>query len=132
MLCILAPLWGGCSYRLGAMFGSESSNNETTGSSPAAISKEVSEPDLAPAKAAVAEAMSKDGAGSTQWDDPRTGAHGAITPIARAYTQDGLTCRDFLVSHIREGHGESWLEGEACRLPQQANWEVRALKPLKR
>ena len=46
--------------------------------------------------------------------NPKTGARGTITPIASAYSQDGLTCRDFLASYVRNG-AESWMQGEACR-----------------
>ena len=42
---------------------------------------------------------------SVPWENPRTGARGTITPIASAYSQDGLTCRDFLASYMRDGSG---------------------------
>ena len=58
------------------------------------------------------------------------GARGTITTIASAYNQDGVTCRDFLASFVRDGN-ESWMQGEACRIPQ-GKWEVRNLKPWNR
>jgi hypothetical protein len=41
-------------------------------------------------------------------------ARGTITPLAAAASQDGVTCRDFLASYVKNGT-ESWLQGEACR-----------------
>ena len=46
------------------------------------------------------------------WENPRTGARGTITPLASAYNQDGVTCRDFLASYVH-GQTEAWLQGEA-------------------
>ena len=37
------------------------------------------------------------------WENPSTGARGTITPLAAAYNQDGMTCRDFLASYVRNG-----------------------------
>ena len=45
------------------------------------------------------------------WENRKTGAHGTITPIASAYSQDGLTCRDFLASFVRNG-SEAWMSGK--------------------
>jgi surface antigen len=87
--------------------------------------------DLAYARAAATEVLAKgDKQESARWENPRTGARGMVTPLATAYTQDGLTCRDFLASYVREGN-EAWLQGEACRAPQ-GRWEVRSLRPWKR
>ena len=55
---------------------------------------------------------------------------GNITPLATAYSEGGVPCRDFLASYAHGG-AEAWLQGEACRT-SQGNWEVRSLKPLKR
>ena len=54
---------------------------------------------------------------SAPWENPNTGARGTITPIASAYTQDGLTCRDFLASYV-SGTSQSWMQGEACKHEQ--------------
>ena len=89
------------------------------------------EPDLAVARAAVSELLSRGGKDSSMpWENPRTGARGTITAIATAYSQDGLTCQDFLASYVRGGT-ESWMQGEACRTGQ-SKWEVRNLKPWQR
>ena len=67
---------------------------------------------------------------SLPWENPRTGARGTVTPIADAYTEAGVTCRDFLASYI-QGQSEDWLQGEACR-EGKGPWEVRRLKPWTR
>ena len=67
---------------------------------------------------------------SAPWENPRTGARGTVTPVASAYTHDGITCHDFLASYLRSG-SEAWLQGEACRA-QKGKWEVRSMRPWKR
>src|SRR5216683_1935100 len=66
---------------------------------------------------------------SVPWENPHTGARGTITPLATATSQDGVTCRDFLASYVKNG-SESWLHGEACRAGR-GKWEVRNLRPWK-
>jgi surface antigen len=124
---------GGCSYKLGGFFGKDEKTEVTsTVSRPAREqAKEPAEADLALAKAAVNDVLSRGGQDTSMpWENPRTGARGTVTPIATAYNQDGFTCRDFLASYVREGD-ESWLQGEACRV-HQGKWEVKNLRPLKR
>jgi len=140
MVTALALSNGGCSfsYQLGSLFGKDDDKPAAaaTGSaSPVADSaKPVTElppdVDLAYARAAAMEILGHDKQESAHWENPRTGARGMVTPIATAYTQDGLTCRDFLASYVHEG-SEAWLQGEACRV-HQGIWEVRSLKPWKR
>jgi len=67
---------------------------------------------------------------SAPWENSSSGARGTVTPIASAYSKDGLTCRDFLASYVRNG-SESWLQGEACR-GFQGRWEVRHMRPWQR
>jgi surface antigen len=64
---------------------------------------------------------------SIPWENPGRGAHGTVTPIASAYRRDGVTCRDFLASHVQRGT-EAWLHGEACQTAK-GRWEVRSLRP---
>ena len=64
---------------------------------------------------------------SLPWENPKTGARGTVTPLASTYQQDGVTCRDFLASYVKNG-SESWLQGEACRA-ERGKWEVRNLRP---
>ncbi len=122
------------SHQLDSMFSKDRGGAEHTGSvrpSRAHASTLSQDADLAIARAAVNEAFSKGGKDtSTPWENPSTGARGTITPLAAAYNQDGMTCRDFLASHVRNG-AESWLQGEACRAGL-GPWEVRHMKPWRR
>lgn len=130
----------GCalSYRLGSLFGNDQDDRkaEVTGSIKPAPSMAQSptnlfEGDLVFARAAVSEVLARGGKhASAPWENPNTGARGTVTPIASAYTQDGLTCRDFLASYVHAG-AEAWLQGEACRMAA-GKWEVKSLKPWKR
>jgi surface antigen len=130
----LAGAGGGCSYKLGALFGDD--KPEKTASVAATAPKpiattEASDGDLAIAKAAATELLTngtKDA--SLPWQNPRTGAHGTVTPIASTYTRDGLTCHDFLASHV-QGEKQSWYQGDACRA-HGGRWEVRDIRPLQR
>ena len=129
----LASAAGACSYELDSLW--SKSDVEAIGSvrpmTPRQASTLPPENDLIVARAAVRDILSRGGEdASVPWENPRTGARGTITPIASAYSQDGLTCRDFLASYVRDG-AESWLQGEACRA-NQGRWEVRNLKPWQR
>jgi surface antigen len=125
----------GCSYQLSSMFSKDGS--ETTGSiaRPAAPYEDaaVTAPaaaDLAYARAAASDALARGGKDvSVPWQNPQTGAGGNITPLATAYSEGGLPCRDFLASYVHGG-SQDWLQGAACRDPSGA-WEVKRLKPLK-
>jgi surface antigen len=139
MLIALAASCGGCSfsYQLGSLFGKDDDNPAAVTGSLAPVSdsgKPTSglppDVDLAYARAAATEILGREKHDSAHWENPRTGARGMVTPIADAYTQDGLTCRDFLASYVHAG-SEAWLQGEACRV-HQGVWEVRSLKPWKR
>jgi len=130
---VFALACGGCSiYQLDSLTSKGGDDGDVTGSIRPSAAKPAAmlppEPDLAFARDAVSEVLSKGGKNtSVPWENPRTGARGTITPIASAYSQDGLTCHDFLASYVRNGN-ESWMQGEACRY-QQGRWEVRNLKP---
>ncbi|WP_420131192.1 RT0821/Lpp0805 family surface protein [Rhodopseudomonas sp.] len=90
-----------------------------------------SEADLALARIAASDVLTKGGKDSSQpWENPATGARGSVTPLATAYTTDGRSCRDFLASYVKEG-SESWMQGAACR-SAQGHWEIRSLKPWRR
>jgi hypothetical protein len=115
--CLLGLATGGCSfaYKLAA---------------PKPAAEPPAEADLAIARAAVSEVLSKGGKhASMPWENPKTGARGTVTPLASAYEQGGTTCRDFLASYVKDG-SESWLQGEACRAAR-GKWEVRNLRPWK-
>jgi surface antigen len=133
----LALAAGGCSYQLDSMLSKARDNgsSDITGSvRPARMARPIVEPmeaDLAIARATVSEALAKGGKDSSMpWENPTTGARGTVTPLASAYSQNGMTCQDFLASYVRNGN-ESWLQGEACR-QGQGRWEVRHMKPWQR
>src|SRR5262249_27303021 len=129
----LALALGGCSfsYQLDNMFTKKSDAEATSSLRATAPAPEPpAEGDLAIARAAVSEVLTKGGKDiSMPWENPHTGARGTITPLASAYDQDGRTCHDFLASYVKNGT-ESWLQGEACR-SHHGKWEVRALRPWK-
>ena len=132
---------------LGSMFGKQSKDEarayageDVTGSiarpaaSPVAASTAglPSDTDLVFARLAVVDVLTRGAKEiSAPWDNPSSGAHGTVTPIASAYNKDGATCRDFLASYIRRQGPETWMQGEACRAKQGA-WEVKSLRPWSR
>ena len=122
---------GGCSYQLESLRSQNGTEIERTGSPPPKTASLASESDLAAARAAVNEMLRKGGKSTTMpWENPSTGAHGTITPLASAYTQDGVTCHDFLASYVRDGSA-SWLQGEACSA-KPGSWQVRQFKAWQR
>ncbi len=126
----------GCSFQLDSMFSKGDPDGDVTGSvgqpgtpRPAHTATQVSEADLAYARAAAADALARDGKGnSVPWQNPQTGVGGNITPLA-SYSEDGLSCRDFLASYV-SGASQAWLQGSACR-SASGDWQVKSLKPLK-
>jgi surface antigen len=138
----LGLLTSGCSfsYQLDSMFAKPKNDGEVeyTGSlrpalphgAAALAAKSPEESDLAMARAAARELLTRGGKDSSvPWENPATGARGTVTPISATYSQDGTTCHDFLASYVRNGT-ESWLHGEACR--SSGKWEVRSMKPWRR
>jgi len=115
---------------LGSLMGQAKDKDEVTGSIAKPAADLPPEVDLAYARAAASELLSRGGKDSSlPWENPHTGARGTVTPLAAAYSQGNDKCHDFLASYVR-GAQESWLRGEACR-ESRGKWEVRALKPLK-
>jgi outer membrane surface antigen len=86
--------------------------------------------DFAAASAATTALLGHDDGASGPWENPLTGARGTITPLAAAYRDNGVECRDFLASFVRE-RAEAWMQGEACR-NSVGRWEVRSLKLWRR
>jgi 17 kDa outer membrane surface antigen len=131
----LALAVSGCgfSYQLDNLFAKkEEGAGEHAGSLRLVTPKPAADPpaeaDLAAARAAASEVLTKGGKDvSMPWENPRTGARGTITPLASAYRQDGTTCRDFLASYVKNGT-EAWLHGAACRA-ERGKWVVRTLRP---
>ena len=131
----LALMGGGCSvsYQLDSVLankdaGAAAEAYAPRAAAPKATAEMPAETDLAIARAAVSEVLIKGGRhSSVPWENPKTGARGTVTPLASAYSQDGVTCRDFLASYVKNGT-ESWLQGAACRA-KRGKWEVRNLRP---
>src|SRR5919201_1974623 len=128
---VLALTGGGCSlaYRLDTTLGKRDGADQAGSQRsvpPNATAEMPSESDLAMARAAVSEVLSK-GASSVPWENPRTGTRGTVTPLASLYSQNGIPCRDFLASFVKSG-SESWLQGAACRA-KRGTWDVRDLRP---
>src|SRR5262245_23298189 len=121
------------------MFGNSKAEAETTASVPAQVAEarasvnaalSPSEADLAYARAAAAEAVARGEKDSSHpWENPHTGARGAVTPLTSAYSSNGFTCRDFLASYVKD-RAETWLQGEACKFNK--GWEVRSMKPWRK
>jgi 17 kDa outer membrane surface antigen len=115
-----------------AQFGFSSNDNRTDPSSFDLISAlstgALTDGDLAVASAATTTLLDyRDGG---PWENPATGARGTITPLAAAYRDNGVECRDFLASYVHE-RAEAWMQGEACR-NRIGGWEVRNLRPWRR
>ena len=125
---------GGCSLSRGdgAYAKMEEKDKEVTGSIGPAQPPAPTETDLAFARTAASDVLTKGSKDSSQpWENPETGARGSVTPLAQAYSsEDGRTCRDFLASYVN-GRSESWLQGAACRA-SHGRWEIHTLKPWRR
>lgn len=98
----------------------------------AMVDREPTEADLAFARNAASDVLTKGDKDSSQpWSNPETGARGSVTPLAQAYAgEDGRTCRDFLASYVN-GATESWLQGAACKTGQ-GRWEIHTVKPWRK
>jgi len=129
----------GCSYQLASLVSSDDGAPQATGSisasgktaaGPPARASLQADVDLAYARAAATEALSRGSRdASLPWQNPHSGARGNITPLATSYSEAGLACRDFLASYMH-GDAQDWLEGAACRTAS-GTWEIKRLKPLK-
>ena len=123
---------GGCSLsRTDSAFAKMEGNEATGAISSAQSEKTPTDSDLAFARNAASDVLTKGSKDFSQpWENPETGARGSVTPIAAAYTSDGRTCRDFLASYVN-GRSESWLQGGACK-SAHGQWEIHTLKPWKK
>ena len=123
---------GGCSLsRTDGAFARMEDNEATASISSKQADKAPTDSDLAFARNAASDVLTKGGKDFSQpWENPETGARGSVTPIAAAYSADGRTCRDFLASYVN-GRSESWLQGGACK-SDHGQWEIHTLKPWKK
>ena len=120
---------GGCSIsRTDAAFARMDDHDLTGSVAAAAGGPAPTESDLAFARNAASDVLTRGDKDSSQpWENPETGARGSVTPLAKAYSEDGRTCRDFLASYVN-GRNESWLQGAACQIGS-GRWEIHTLKP---
>lgn len=117
---------GGCS--VSRLDGAFAKSNDVTGSISPASAAAPTESDLAFARNAASDVLTRgDKDASQPWENPETGARGSVTPLAQAYSSEGRTCRDFLASYVK-GTSESWLQGSACQTGRR-QWEIHTLKP---
>ncbi len=123
---------GGCSLsRTEAAFARMGDRDSTGAISLAAGGSAPTEGDLAFARNAASDVLTKGDKDSSQpWENTETGARGSVTPLAEAYSSEGRTCRDFLASYVN-GRSENWLQGAACQ-SGQGRWEIHSLKPWRR
>jgi hypothetical protein len=136
----------GCSYRLLSLTSKDDTDTPTGSIAPAGrapqgpgtvLARAAPQPlpsDLAYARAAASDVLARGSKDvsvkdeSVPWENPQTGAGGNITPLATAYSEGGLPCRDFFASYVHGG-SHDWLQGAACR-DVHGIWEVKRLKPL--
>jgi surface antigen len=130
---LLGLATSGCSlYHPGGPF-AQAADDDVTGSMPTRLAKkEPTESDLAFARNAASDVLTKgDKDASQPWENAETGAHGSVTPLAEPYaSEDGRTCRDVLASYVN-GDTQRWLQGAACKVGN-GRWEIHALKPWQR
>ena len=121
----------GCSLNRSDSALAKIDDSEVTGSIASSSLPTPTESDLAFARNAASDVLTKGDKDSSQpWENPETGARGSVTPIAAAYSSEGRTCRDFLASYVN-GRSESWLQGGACK-SGHGQWEIHTLKPWKK
>nr|WP_244423060.1 RT0821/Lpp0805 family surface protein [Bradyrhizobium sp. ORS 278] len=128
-LILIGLSGGGCSMSRPETAFAKMEDAEVTGSVTSPPEREPTEADLAFARNAASDVLTKGTKDSSQpWQNPQTGARGSVTPIAKAYTaENGRTCRDFLASYVN-GKTERWLQGSACRI-ERGRWDIQTLKP---
>jgi surface antigen len=121
---------GGCSLSRPDAYARMDAADFTGALKPAVAPQAPTESDLAFARTAATDVLTRGDKDSSQpWENPETGARGSVTPLSQAYSaEDGRTCRDFLASYVN-GRSESWLQGAACKTAGQGRWEIHTIKP---
>ncbi len=107
------------------------SANDVTGSiSPGArLSPALDMEDWRRAKGALGLALDPQGNGSpVAWDNPKSGARGAFTPVGAANAVDERICRAFL-AEIGGSVSAKSLQGTACR-DKAGEWSLDDVKPM--
>jgi surface antigen len=122
---------GGCSLSRNDSSFARMEDGEITGSIGGAAGTGPTETDLAFARNAASDVLTKgDKDASQPWENPSTGARGSVTPLAAAYSSEGRNCRDFLASYV-SGRTEAWWQGGACK-SGHGQWEIHTMKPWKK
>ncbi|MFN3889070.1 MAG: RT0821/Lpp0805 family surface protein [Beijerinckiaceae bacterium] len=128
LLAIAAAL-GGCSAAipLPAFVGSK---QDVTGSITPAnpISSAMDAEDWRRAKGALGLALDPQGNGeAVSWDNPKSGARGAFTPVGPARPVDDRICRSFVAS-VGGSLPQKSLQGSACR-GKDGEWMIGEIAP---
>jgi surface antigen len=128
---LIGGVVGGCSMSRTDKAFAQMEGSDVTGSIAAPEPSGPNETDLALARNAASDVLTKGDKDSSQpWENPSTGARGSVTPVAATYPSDGRTCRDFLASYVKD-RSESWMQGSACK-SAEGRWEIHTLKPWRR
>ncbi len=133
-LICLALTTGGCNS-LGPM-ASLTVDEDVTGSISTAMPNPEAPPlpalstqDWTIARMALASALDPQGTGAVvSWENPASGARGAMTPVGATYAADGQTCRAFLAEIVSKAPVQR-LQGRGCRTGD-GQWAVSDLKPF--
>lgn len=108
-------------------------DTDATGSIPKAaspLSAALDAEDWRRAKGALAVALDPQGNGApVDWDNPRSGAKGAITPVGDAYARGNGVCRAF-IANLGGSVASPPVQGTGCR-DGSGEWTVSDVKPWK-
>jgi surface antigen len=130
---IAASSVGGCSTTI-PLPSFIATDNEATGSIPRVVSPlsaSLDEEDWRRAKGALAVALDPQGDGAAvNWDNPKSGAKGSVTPVGDAYAKEERVCRAFVADIGGEAPAKS-VTGTGCR-DKGGEWAVSDVKPWKK
>jgi surface antigen len=129
-LVLFAASLGGCSSVV-PLTSFMASRDDVTGSIKTAnpIASEMDIEDWRRAKGALGLALDPQGNGApVNWDNPKSGAKGAFTPVGPAKAVDDRICRSFQAS-VGGSLPERALKGSACR-SKDGEWMIGQIAPL--
>ncbi|MDB5572362.1 MAG: hypothetical protein JWN93_3545 [Hyphomicrobiales bacterium] len=131
-LLAVALCAGGCSTAVPLPSFMGSANDVTGSISPGArLAPGLDVEDWRRAKGALGLALDPQGNGSpVTWDNPRSGAKGAFTPVGAARPVEDRICRAFL-AEVGGSVGAKNLQGTACR-DKSGEWALDDVKPWSR
>ncbi len=126
---VLALVAGGCSAAI-PLPSFVGSRDDVTGSIKPAnpISTAMDVEDWRRAKGALGLALDPQGNGEpVNWDNPKSGARGAFTPVGPARAVDDRICRSFITS-VGGALPQKSLQGSACR-GKDGDWSIGEVAP---